>query len=389
MARRTRALARWAAAALPAALAPLVALVGGACGFDPPPRVALDLPPGGVWRVGEPLRLTFSEPVRPASLAVRVWPQVRDVEGALPPDATPLLATCRVPASPCGAARLELAAEGDRATLWLDPAGLGRAADPLLLEVLPGLVDPAGRRTRTARWFDFQFLPPDGGPPAPDAGGAGDGGGAAADGGDAGGGAPPPVPFEDGIYVLVGTLSQPVPAVMTYITHMVALDDGRVAFAGAEGDEVPGALKETTDPRELFVDETTEGYTVHGWGRLQVAEGERFLSSEPFAIEIVTNGIVVALEAVRIHARITRAAAVDRSVHDRLEGTFAFEGATVTIGDRPFRYEGGTTGLVGVWAPPGTCEAGAPDLCGDPCGAVVLGRCTPPAGFPGEGFCDP
>ena len=341
----------------------LLLLLAG-CDYDAPPEVRLELPPDGVWRSGEALRLSFSEPVEPASLLLRVWPEVRDVEGELPSDAAPLLADCRATGPDCGEARLTVAADRRSAELWLDPDGLGKAGAPLLLEVLPGLADAAGRRTRTARWFPLQFLPA-----APD---------------------DPPeteVPFEDGIYLLVGTLDEPAPAVMTYVTQVVALRDGRVALAGAEGDEIEGALKSTTDPRELFVDTTTEGYTVHATGRLQLVEGDRFLSTEPFPIEIVTNGIVVSLDAVRIHATVVREAAVDGSVHDHLSGTFAFEGATLTIGERSFDYEGGTTGLVGVWVPAGTCEAGAPEVCGDPCGAVVLGRCAPPEGFPGEGFC--
>lgn len=345
----------------------LLAVLGvalAACEFDAPPEPSLDLPDGGVYRAGEALRLSFSEPIAPDSLAVRVWGAVRDIEGEIPAAATPLLGACRA-ASPCGASSLGVAPDGLTATLALDPDGVGGTGAPLLLEVLAGLEDVGGQTTRSARWFDFQVLPieaPDG-PPAAE-----------------------PIPFEDGIYVLVGSLHQPLPAVMTYVSHIVALDDGRIAIAGAEGDEIAGAAKNTTDPRELFVDRTTEGYTVHAWGRLRREGEERFFSSEPFAIEIVTNGIRVGLEAVRIHAKVVTETTPD-GTHDHLVGTFAFEGATLTVGANEFRYDGGTTGLVGVWVPPGTAEAGAPDLCSDLCGAVELGRCEPPDDFPPGDFC--
>ncbi len=338
-----------------------VLVVVGRCGYDPPPEVQLALPAGGAFESGAPLVLEFSEPIRPESLALRVWPAARDIEGELPADVAPLVPRCAAPAAPCGDLAIAVAADGTGATLQLAAAGLGRPDRPLLLEVLPGLADAAGNDTGQSAWFDILFVPAT---PPPDT--------------------PPPVtavPFEQGTYIIVGSLSDPLPAVLTYITDVRTLPDGRVALAGAEGDEIGGAPKNTTDPEHLVVDEGPEGYTVYALGQLTESDGTRFLQTEPFAIGIVTNGIHVDLAGVRIHATVVAGAE-----HDGLEGTFSYEAVTLHVGELEHTYPGGSTGLVGVFAPPEVTPAGGPEVCGDLCG-VVVGICEPPEGFPPADFC--
>ena len=62
--------------------------------YDAPPEAKLAVPEGGVYNVGEPLILTFSEPVVEESLAVRVWFASRDIEQELELEGEPLLARC-------------------------------------------------------------------------------------------------------------------------------------------------------------------------------------------------------------------------------------------------------------------------------------------------------
>ena len=56
-------------------------LVG--CTYNAPPEASLVFPEGGTYRVGDDLLLEFSEPVDTSTLAVRIWPSSRDVEGEL------------------------------------------------------------------------------------------------------------------------------------------------------------------------------------------------------------------------------------------------------------------------------------------------------------------
>lgn len=350
----------WVAAIVTAAA--LTALAG--CTFDPAPEPALALPAEGVYRSGEPLWLDFSEPVRAECLRVRIWPAALDVEGELPDDLAPVMDTCRATETECdGGAVLTLEDDGTTATIELPPEGLGQPDVPRILEVLPGLCDLAGHRTGAPYYFDFQFLPPKGEGP----------------------GENPDIPLLlPATYVLVASIDDPLPAVLTYISDVRVLENGRFALAGAEGDEIGDAPKNTTNPEELFVDDTDSAYTVYAVGDVWREGGERFLSSEPFDIAIYEGPLLVEISNVRLHAKVVR-----QGEHDHLDGTLAFEAATLVIGDNRHEYPGGSTTLVGVYAPEGTCEAGMPKICGDLCGAAVLGQCFPPEDFPPPEFCEP
>ena len=347
----------------PLALLIALAAVSVACDYDAPPEVSLDLPESekaGVYGFDEPLRLLFTEPVRADTLALRIWPQERDVEGRIAAGTTPLVDLCRAGDAGCGETTITFAKGDESAEVLLASGSLRRPGGRVVLEVLPGLSDRGGSATGRSYEFDVQFLTP-----------------------------PPPVepptevvPFEEGYYVIVGTLDRPIPAVLTYITNVRALPDGSVALVGAEGDEIDGAPKNTIIPEELFVDASSDGYTVYATGRITMQDGRRYLHTESFGIDVVSGGIGVILEGVILEGEITK---VDG--HDHIEGSFLFEKATVVIGATRGEFEGGSTPLVGVWAPPGTCEEGAPEVCGDLCGWVINGQCSPPEGFPPAEFC--
>ena len=116
------------------------------CSYDPPPDVTLVAPPGNRFVVGDPIELAFSEPIRPESLEVIVWPGHKDLydrEGARLPDVAPLLAACTVAALQTVGACLVIAmvvTPGATAYLLID-----RFGRLIILAVIMAL--PVGVRT--------------------------------------------------------------------------------------------------------------------------------------------------------------------------------------------------------------------------------------------------
>lgn len=333
-----------------------VLLLLAACDpYNAPPEIKLARPETGVFVSGDPLLFNFSEPIDTASLAVRIWPGEKDLEGNLAATATPRLDRCTVATSPCGTTTLAVSEDGLQATLQLDPADLGQPDSPLVVEILPGLKDREGfTRDATAR-FDIQFAP------QTTVGGA---------------------EFQDGVYYLVGTTSKPIPTVLRLVTQLIALDDGRVAIAGGEANPIEGAPRNTTNIEEVVIDTSDDGFTIFGTGTLsQDAKGDRFLQSEPFQIEILISGLRVILNDAIMQGKIIK----DEDGNDYLDGTLNFSGGTLYIGDNPTPFEGDSAPLAGGFVPPDKVPPGGPDMCGEVCGMIV--QCVPPEGFPDPDFC--
>ncbi len=341
------------------ALAASLLLLLSGCRYDGPPDVTLVAPDGGAFVSGDPLVLQFSEPIDAATLLVRVWPAVRDGEGDLADGLTPKLQDCTPAKVRCTASDVLLVADdGLSAELRLDPGGLGKADVPAILEVAAGLADEAANATGQPSYFDFLFrrtrTPNDG-----------------------------PVAFDQGVYLIVAEISEPLPAVLTLLTDLRVREDGVVALAGAEGDEINGAPKNTREPKDLIVDVTPEGWAVFAGGFVSLASGERFLQSDPFDLLLDAGPLDVAISGVRIDAKVVK---TEAGV-DRLEGTFSFEKFLLDPGPNGFEYPAGSTSFVADRVPDEDVPAGTPEVCGALCGAVI-GLCTPPEDFPPPGLCE-
>ena len=111
-------------------------------------------------------------------------------------------------------------------------------------------------------------------------------------------------------------------------------------------------------------------------------EEERFVTTHPFTIHVTQGPLGIDLAGVRICGKV-----FTQEGHDHMEGTLSFESATLFSGETEFEYDGGTTTFIGRYAPEEVVPEGAPDICNDICGAVVLGQCDPPNGFPPDEFC--
>ncbi len=336
-----------------------VASVGliGCQAYDAPPEVSVEQPEGGSFTAGQPVRLQFSESIDPSTLSVNVWEDVRDIEGEIPGDAQPLVDSC---SSDCTDLVVTVDESGRAATLQFDPETLGKPGVPLLLEVLPGLADDLGNDTGASDIFAIKFRPSDDRFNEE------------------------PVEFEDGVYILVAQVTQPLPATLTLVSDIQVTEAGEFRLAGAEGDEIDGAAKNTRNPEEIDVDVTSAGWTAYASGFIKLEDGKRFLRSDPFNVELPLAGLVIRLSGVRLDAEITRP---EETGHDRIEGTLAFEKLELINGERVSEYEGGNTALIADWNAPDIAPPGHPEVCGDLCGAVT-GLCEPPADFPGEEFCD-
>lgn len=337
--------------------------------YNPPPEAKLRSPETGTFFVGDSLVLEFSKPINPDTLVVQVWPGELDLENELIADA-PLLANCTTASSPCGTATFTLSEDRMEATLTLDPAGLGQADVPYALEVTDALRGEDGVKRGVPAWFNFQFKPA-----RPDVSNNGTNNGTGE-----------PIEFEDGVYIVVGTIMDPLPATLNLVTDMQVLSDGRLAFSGAEGDEIEGAAKNTANPEELTIDAGPEGFAILGYGTIVLSDsGERFLESEPLLVELKLGPIIVALTDLRLTGKVFLNEATG---HDKIEGTISFASVVVTINDNPTEYEAGSTTFVADWVAPELVPEGTPMVCGEVCG-VVTGVCNPPADFPAEEFCLP
>lgn len=337
----------------------LCTMVGTGCQeYDPPPRVSLVLPVGGAWQEGEVVELMFSEPINVGTLKMKLWADVRDIEGQLPQGATPLVADCRV--GSCADATVSLSEDKQRLMLMLPKETLGKAGPPVLLQIMEGLEDEKGNATGSSPLFTLQFR-------------------SALDCTNT-----EPVPFDSGTYILGGSVTKPVPAILTLISDVKVSEDGTFALAGAEGDEKPGFAKNTTNPDELFVDNTELGWTLFVKGKVCLRDGQRLLQTEVFDVRIPIGSLTVTLRQVRLVAEIKK----DATGKDTIDGTLSFEGVELDNGRKVSKFEGGNTPLFGAFVPPEKRPAGTPELCGNPCG-VVIGLCEPPDGFPGDVICPP
>ncbi len=334
-------------------------VLAGCENYNAPPDVKLQAPEGGAFAVGVPLTLNFTEKIDPATLTVSIFPDARDIEGEFPSTVVPLVKSCTLSKGTCGDLTLAVAANGMSATLTFADDGLGAAGPPMVLDIEPGLSDLDGNDTGRDIYYDFQFrtqqfVNED------------------------------PVEFDDGVYIIVGSVSEPLPAVLTLISDIKVLPSGDFRLAGAEGDPISTDFaKNTANPEELLVDESNLGWTAFVTGFIRLENGERFLESVPVGIDLPLGPVTLKMADVRLFGKIVK----NSAGKDRIEGTLSFSKITLVNGNRSTDYDGGAAAVSADWVSPSIAPAGHPIVCGDLCG-VVTGTCNPPADFPGEGFCE-
>ncbi len=315
-------------------------------------------PDGGTFVTGDPITLRFSEPIDPSTLTLRLWPSERDGEGRLVEGLAPKMGSCTADAR-CDGASLAVAADGRSATLALADDELGRPDAPMILEGVEGLSDEGGTSTGTPRWFDLQFRHNRHVNEAP-------------------------VPFDQGVYLIVAELQEPIPTVITLMSSIRVTADGRMALAGAEADEFGGAPKNTRDPTHLAIDTTQYGFAMFASGFVTYDDGERFLETDPVVIELDLGALSVQIQDVRLNAKIVKNPATGE---DQLDGILSFSKTTLNPGPDGFDYPAGHTAFLADRVPDEQVPVGTPEVCGELCGAVV-GICVPPESFPPADLCE-
>lgn len=331
-------------------------LVAGCTTFDPPPEVELPLPEAGIYTVGEPLTLTFSEPIVASTLAVRVWratPEELTLEDEFVDGLTPLQPECKAGAT-CAEATLVLA--DDRMSAVLTPTGeaFTKVKVPFRLEVLAGLEDDAGRRSKAATFFDFQFAP--------------------------GGESTEEITFTDGVYLLTALITYPVKVPLTMYAEIRVHSDGDFRLLGAKGKNKEGTAKNTADPAEIGLDVTGNGFGVFVLGTVSANDGEVFLQTVPQDLKFEFSGLPVSLDQLRFNGTVVKN---PETGQDRIEGTISYSGITIPGVTTP---PGNTSFVADLFADEFKPQ-GLPSMCGDLCGEITS-QCNPPEDYPGDGWCE-
>jgi len=315
-----------------------------------------------VYTSGDVVELRFSEPIAPETLAIRLWAGPRDIEGEVVTNVAPLLETCHVLGSGCNGAAFSMSADDlTRAELTLPPDGLGKPNTPLILEVLTGLADQDGNTTGRSTFIGLQFVPAQ----------------SSASGGD--------VAFDDGNYIFVATLDQPIPGmVISLLMDIVVTPNGVMALAGADADAVEGAPENTTEPSELYVDVSERGFAFFTTGAVSSHDDARFFETEPVDLFISLGPLQLTVANMVMTGTVV---AGDSASGDGLEGTMSWTEITLNAGGNVTRYAPASTGFVGKYVAPEFVPPGGPSLCGKLCGDVPA-QCEPPKNFPPNEICN-
>jgi hypothetical protein len=330
--------------------------------YNAPPEPQLVFPMAGLFTVGEPLTIEFSEPIRPDTLSISVYDAgegARDIENERVAGLEAKLSGCTPATSPCGNASITMAEDGLSAELLLMGEEFSKIKVPFELEIASGLMDTDGNATAAPWSFDFLF-------------------------GIAEAGNGEPVEFEDGHYILVGQIQQPLPAVLVVAMDIQAKENGEFALAGVKAKALEGFPKNTNNPDELFIDATENGFGIFATGQISPDGDGRFLQTEPFDVNLSIGPVGITLTDVRVAGSV-----IELDGHDSVDGNISFSSVVLDTGSGdPFTYDAGNTTVALTWVATGDLPEGYSTLCGDNlCGHVEF-QCNPPEEFPPAGFCE-
>ncbi len=347
-------------------LAPLLGLLIaiGCADYDPPPDATLTQPETGLFELGDPLVITFTEPIEPSTVRIAVWPSApedKTVEGEFAPGVEPTL-TCALSEGDCGDTTLTYSEDDLTLQVQLNGAEFAQAKLPWALELEAGLADLKGRATGVSYFFDFQFAP------SSECG-------------------TEPIEFQDGIYLFWGTIQEPVPVTLQLYADVVVTELGAMRFAGGKGNNKEGVPDDTQNPDEITLDESNNGFALFAQGCVTNDEDVgRFFSTKEQDVEVKLLGGAVSVKISGL--RITGPVGPHPTTGaDRIEGTLSYGKLTLNTGGEPFDYPAGNTPFFMEQLQDAQIPDGVPRVCGDLCGKVPQG-CDPPEDFAAAGFCD-
>jgi hypothetical protein len=382
--------------AIPTLLAALVAL---GCDYDPPPDVVTFACQNNLCVVGEPIVLVFSEPVRPESVAVEVWPGARDaydLEGRRLPSAAPIVPLCTWHDSPCGAdegVRLVLDEGRKELSISVSPGALGPLYQPLVLELKGTLRDDAGRTLDVTRSFDFQMVPGVAPPPSDTVGGDGGGNDDALTPGDTAAADVPPefLGVREGPLLFFAMLAVPSPRIdlpQQYFGDVqIDQETGAFSLLLTDADPIANAPLNTTNPAELELDLGIEGFVFLVQGTIRRQDGALVFESRPFTLQLKIGTITFALRETTMRGTISVDAA---SGLTRWDGTMAVTTLMIQIGaGAPQDYPAQQNNFALLQLRSDEVPAGLPRVCdANPCADLVGPQCDVPSeGWPPADVC--
>jgi len=382
-------------------LAALGAFAAG-CDYDPPPDVVTFACENNLCVSGEPIVLIFSEPVRPESIALEIWPGGRDSydrEERRLPSVEPIVPRCAWNASPCGAdegVRLVLDEARTTLSISVSPGALGPFYQPLVLELKGTLADDAGRTLDVTRAFDFQMVPGTTPPPQDTVGGDDAATGAdattAGDTTTATDAAPAePLGVKEGPLLFFASLAVPSPPIdlpqQFFADVQVDQETGAFAMVLTDADPKDGADLNTNDPTELDLDLGEEGFVFLVEGTIRRHEGAVVFESEPFTLQLKIGTITFALRNATMRGTIS----VDgTSGLTRWDGTMAVSEVMIKVGSAPENlYPAQQDNFALVELRPSEVPDDLPRVCDeDPCVDLQGPQCdVPVTGWPPTTVC--
>ena len=336
----------------------VVLIVATACEeYFPPPEPHLVRSGAGAYTAGNAFEITFSEEIDPDTLELTLWPSDRGTRRVAAADVEPYVGPCTGVSNECSELSLQLA-EFDSVHITVDEP-LGAMGSHFVLEVGAGLTARDSQAaTGVSRYFNVRYRGPT--DPDPDAN----------------------IQVQNGTYIFGGSVNHPMRAVLTLVSDVKILPDGRMVVAGAKGDVVDDDAPDTSrDPNIIEIDDSERGWALFFSGLVvETDDGRRFMETEVFDVIIPVLGhLTLYMEEVRLFAEIT----TDDRGHDFFDGTLTYE--RIVLGGEEF--EGDSTPLLGEYVPPEDEMAGIPEICSNPCGAVI-GQCEIPEDFPHPDFCE-
>jgi len=342
-------LALLAGPALAVSLLTVTTGLDGACEtYDPPPEPSLFVPADGQWTSETPLTLLFSEPIRPESLSITLWPWALDQEGDLIEGTEPLVADCTVATSPCGEVSVSVSDDHTEATITYGDLFAGKEGRPFILALAPGLTDEGGKVLRHGERFKFQVNPQSQG--------------AAVD-----------LTLNSGVLALFADMSDTLAGVFLRLFMDVGVDpaDGTVWIAGTVAQPDEGQAPNATDPTKLHLYGDHRAWTIYGKGSIsEVEPGRFFLRLDPFDMHIRVLG-VIDLQMNDFKLEMTIWPGAGEGGRDKVEGFVTASAVIMGLGEDATDLGGATAPIVAYGLFPEEVPGDLPRLCSeDPCGVM-------------------
>lgn len=345
--------------------------LAAACDYDPPPDVVTFACENNNCVLGEPIVLTFSEPVKKDSLSLSVWPDEKDsydLEGQRLASVKPLAQGC-TPTKACGEADgLVLTLDDARTTLSIAvaPGALGPPNLPLVLELAGTLEDDKGRTLDVVRRYPFQMVPGAFVPPSDTAGGDTSGDTAA----------PEPLGVKEGPFLWFAEVNTPLGFTLPqqfYGNIQVDQESGKFYALMTDADPTGDSPRNTSDPALLTMDLGVEGFIFLVHGTITRQPGYLGFESEPFTLALKIGPITFALRDSVMRGTIS----TDEEGLDRWDGTLAVNELFIDTGSSPQTYPAQQDSFIMFQLTAEQVPENQPQVCEDePCADLQGEQCT-------------